>query len=245
MRHFLRRKLGNTEPPLSRCVLAGALTRALVGRSGAAYRLPTADRSTRASAVDLAAIARRAYLDLAATAIASKVAEAVFELPRPPWYQKTCLVHASERSCSPEAMAKIGRNEPCPCGSGKKYKRCCLDAPATRGATATTHAPSESDHELCTCCVDELNERADMVLDELLAGRVDEAEALCHKFIRDFPGQAEGIDLLSMIFEERGQSERALELLRQASNIAHANPDYDAETRALMMERIKELELRA
>ena len=23
-------------------------------------------------------------------------------------------------------MAAIGRNEPCPCGSGKKYKRCCL-----------------------------------------------------------------------------------------------------------------------
>ena len=22
---------------------------------------------------------------------------------------------------------KIGRNEPCPCGSGRKYKRCCLD----------------------------------------------------------------------------------------------------------------------
>ncbi|MGH9717376.1 MAG: SEC-C metal-binding domain-containing protein [Candidatus Acidiferrales bacterium] len=20
---------------------------------------------------------------------------------------------------------KIGRNDPCPCGSGKKYKRCC------------------------------------------------------------------------------------------------------------------------
>lgn len=24
-------------------------------------------------------------------------------------------------------MAKVGRNEPCPCGSGKKYKYCCLD----------------------------------------------------------------------------------------------------------------------
>ena len=24
-------------------------------------------------------------------------------------------------------MNKIGRNEPCPCGSGKKYKKCCLD----------------------------------------------------------------------------------------------------------------------
>src|SRR6056297_42933 len=24
-------------------------------------------------------------------------------------------------------MSHIGRNEPCPCGSGKKYKKCCLD----------------------------------------------------------------------------------------------------------------------
>ena len=23
---------------------------------------------------------------------------------------------------------KIGRNDPCPCGSGKKYKNCCLDS---------------------------------------------------------------------------------------------------------------------
>ncbi|MCD4714205.1 MAG: SEC-C domain-containing protein, partial [Clostridiales bacterium] len=22
---------------------------------------------------------------------------------------------------------KIGRNDPCPCGSGKKYKKCCID----------------------------------------------------------------------------------------------------------------------
>ena len=22
---------------------------------------------------------------------------------------------------------KIGRNEPCPCGSGLKYKKCCID----------------------------------------------------------------------------------------------------------------------
>ena len=22
---------------------------------------------------------------------------------------------------------KIGRNEPCPCGSGKKFKKCCID----------------------------------------------------------------------------------------------------------------------
>jgi len=23
-------------------------------------------------------------------------------------------------------MEKVGRNDPCPCGSGKKYKQCCL-----------------------------------------------------------------------------------------------------------------------
>jgi uncharacterized protein YecA (UPF0149 family) len=25
----------------------------------------------------------------------------------------------------PRRSTKIGRNQPCPCGSGKKYKRCC------------------------------------------------------------------------------------------------------------------------
>jgi len=24
-------------------------------------------------------------------------------------------------------VGKVGRNDPCPCGSGKKYKRCCID----------------------------------------------------------------------------------------------------------------------
>jgi uncharacterized protein YecA (UPF0149 family) len=24
------------------------------------------------------------------------------------------------------ATLKVGRNDPCPCGSGKKYKKCCL-----------------------------------------------------------------------------------------------------------------------
>jgi hypothetical protein len=34
-------------------------------------------------------------------------------------YSQTSLLgEAAER--------KIGRNEPCPCGSGKKYKKCCL-----------------------------------------------------------------------------------------------------------------------
>lgn len=27
---------------------------------------------------------------------------------------------------------KIGRNDPCPCGSGKKYKNCCIGVPVKK-----------------------------------------------------------------------------------------------------------------
>jgi hypothetical protein len=33
-------------------------------------------------------------------------------------------------------MSKAGRNEPCPCGSGKKFKRCC-EAKAAGSRTGT------------------------------------------------------------------------------------------------------------
>ena len=33
-------------------------------------------------------------------------------------------------------MSKIGRNDACPCGSGKKYKQCCLNADSERGDKA-------------------------------------------------------------------------------------------------------------
>ena len=29
------------------------------------------------------------------------------------------------KKASPKRVNKIGRNDPCPCGSGKKYKQCC------------------------------------------------------------------------------------------------------------------------
>jgi len=32
------------------------------------------------------------------------------------------LLHPPETA---QAQTKVGRNDPCPCGSGKKYKKCC------------------------------------------------------------------------------------------------------------------------
>ena len=45
--------------------------------------------------------------------------------------QRMILSHGAEREAAPQAVtvrrqgSKVGRNDPCPCGSGKKHKRCC------------------------------------------------------------------------------------------------------------------------
>ena len=38
------------------------------------------------------------------------------------------------------AIGKAGRNDPCPCGSGKKYKQCCLDKDEAGARAARTKA---------------------------------------------------------------------------------------------------------
>lgn len=43
---------------------------------------------------------------------------------------KNIYAHCKKKKFAPETpieLPKIGRNEPCPCGSGKKYKKCCLN----------------------------------------------------------------------------------------------------------------------
>ena len=56
-------------------------------------------------------------------------AEWLYELPQ--WdklldeEKRKELYKAQKRSMIVVKGKKIGRNEPCPCGSGKKYKFCC------------------------------------------------------------------------------------------------------------------------
>jgi len=37
---------------------------------------------------------------------------------------------ANNRPDAAAAARKVGRNDPCPCGSGRKYKKCCGSAQA-------------------------------------------------------------------------------------------------------------------
>jgi preprotein translocase subunit SecA len=50
----------------------------------------------------------------ARSAMSPDAAEQRSGLPRPPAAKK-----------KGGKVGKVGRNEPCPCGSGKKYKKCC------------------------------------------------------------------------------------------------------------------------
>ena len=38
-------------------------------------------------------------------------------------------------------IPRAGRNDPCPCGSGKKYKKCCLDKDLETGREAREALP--------------------------------------------------------------------------------------------------------
>ena len=48
------------------------------------------------------------------------------------------------------AGARPGRNEPCHCGSGRKYKQCCLEKDDARASAARAEAASQAAVEPAT-----------------------------------------------------------------------------------------------
>jgi uncharacterized protein YecA (UPF0149 family) len=47
------------------------------------------------------------------------------------------ITEAKRITLARTGQAKIGRNDPCPCGSGLKFKKCCLGT-RTQSAWVTT-----------------------------------------------------------------------------------------------------------
>ncbi len=56
------------------------------------------------------------------------LADGVMEIHRHMAAAREMKIHARAARAESARHSKIGRNEPCPCGSGKKYKRCCGSA---------------------------------------------------------------------------------------------------------------------
>lgn len=148
-------------------------------------------------------------------------------------------------------MAKPGRNDPCPCGSGKKYKKCCLateeavereqlaEAEAKRAESAATHrlhlrelratiaarlSGIEDEHE------DELTTASNAAADLVRAGKLDEAEQAARDLLVRFPDVHDGYDRLGMVHEARGENRQAAECYRKVIAFIREHPgDYDPE----------------
>jgi transposase-like protein len=73
----------------------------------------------------------------AAAASAPNPAQSETHVPPPPCAASSEMPAVHNPAQSPRTVPpKIGRNESCPCGSGKKFKRCCLDNPAAAAPLA-------------------------------------------------------------------------------------------------------------
>jgi len=128
-------------------------------------------------------------------------------------------------------MAKIGRNDPCPCGSGKKYKRCCLakvEQGQRQALAAAALEPDPNHLGFCDDCYDELAAASNGVLDLVDAGLLDEAEQAAHELLERFPDVHDGYARLGLVYEVRGDNRQAVEYYRRVIAFAREHPGlYD------------------
>jgi hypothetical protein len=123
-------------------------------------------------------------------------------------------------------MAKIGRNDRCPCGSGKKYKHCCMarDEAATRerlaaAATATTAtATAQHDPHLCDDCNEQLDTAANAVLALIDARKFAEAEQAAYEMLARFPAVHDGYECLGRLYQAKGDNHQAGRLATERSS---------------------------
>ena len=145
-------------------------------------------------------------------------------------------------------MAKIGRNDLCPCNSGKKYKKCCMardeaDARAARPAQPAVVAARRPSLASYFQERDELTEASNAVVDMVQAGNLDAAEQAAHDLLARFPDVHDGYDRLGMVCEARGDHRQAADYYRKAINVIRNHPDdYDPAFEAVFQKLIDRLE---
>jgi Flp pilus assembly protein TadD len=151
-------------------------------------------------------------------------------------------------------MAKPGRNDRCPCGSGKKYKACCLtaDEAAERQELAKAQAgrderateKRQSLREVRKLLIgklagsdgfdddvfdDELTEASNAVLALIREGKLAEAEAAARHLLEHYPEVPDGWDRLGMVHEKRGENREAADCYRKLLAFVREHPyDFDA-----------------
>lgn len=98
---------------------------------------------------------------------------------------------------------KIGRNDPCPCGSGKKYKQCCLHSESGQPASARI-TDAEISHTL------------QAAIRHHQAGQIQQAEVLYQQILQARPSHTDALHLLGVVAYQNGQYQISEELIRKA-----------------------------
>jgi len=136
-------------------------------------------------------------------------------------------------------MAKPGRNDRCPCGSGKKYKVCCLtrDTAAELERLAGAEAArasraAEKRSELQRVREDlfdnELMEASNAALALFHAGKLEETQVAARDLLLSFPDMPDGWEYLGLVHEKRGENREAAECYRRVLEIVRRTPeDYE------------------
>jgi SEC-C motif/Tetratricopeptide repeat len=110
----------------------------------------------------------------------------------------------------------IGRNAPCPCGSGNKYKKCCL--PAHERDAATRHAPTPPPAAGPAWHVqdDGLDDLSNSVIHLVKARRFDDALGACRRLLAEFPDVVDGLERSAMVHAALGDHATAADFYRKA-----------------------------
>ena len=116
-------------------------------------------------------------------------------------------------------MSKVGRNEPCPCGSGKKYKKCCWLK--DDGGLADRTVAAEARLRGLEDAFEDKREELKNVLSAKVAALVEaqrwqDAELTCQELRDEFPRDPIGIERLGLVAEARGDAAAAADLYRRA-----------------------------
>lgn len=117
---------------------------------------------------------------------------------------------------------KIGRNDPCPCGSGRKFKKCCIDQEKYKKTVPPSIVYEDK--------YDELDEKSNRVLDLINEKKLDEAEKLSFWLLETFPDQVDGYDRLGLVHKAKGQYQKSADYFKKAADFAATNEGFDQES---------------
>ena len=142
-------------------------------------------------------------------------------------------------------MTKIGRNAPCPCGSGKKYKRCCWAREQAAPSIATVDNSSTAAPPLVIWEEDDLDELSNSVVTLLRDGRVNEAESAAADLLVRNPESVDGLERTAMVEETKGNHAVAADFYRKAARFTRTHPGYDLEMTEYYQHKAEELQGKA